>query len=227
MTPDQIPQLIKQVSYADPRLLPEDPAELMGLAALWAIVLADVPAEYAMTAVGEHYAQSPYPIKPSDIADRWRTTVRNRMRADNETEAPAADPDQPTAYIAALRYSRTRVAQGSVPPRAIPARADHEDVAAMHQQGDLREFIRQGMQAAAAENKRRRLLLRRHPDLAERLTVAPCPHTSPEKWSGYVAPDTWNGSHNDSPIRAAIAELVAEAERREAAGHNHQTEEVA
>lgn len=214
MTPDQIPQLLKQVSYADPRLLPEDPAEVMGMAALWAVVLADIPVDYAMTAVGEHYAHSPYPIKPSDIADRWRTTVRDRMRRDNETEPPPADPDQPTAYVAALRHARAQVITGAAAPRALAA---PDDIAAMRQQGDLAEFIRQGIAAAQAENARRRKLVRRHPDLADRLTQKPGPHSSPERWSGYVSPDTWNGAANNSPERALIAEIVAEAERREAA----------
>ena len=53
MNPRDIPQLLKQVSYADPRLLPEDERELASLAALWATVLADVPADFAMHAVGQ------------------------------------------------------------------------------------------------------------------------------------------------------------------------------
>ncbi|MFL1904807.1 hypothetical protein ACJWDR_37740 [Streptomyces tauricus] len=137
MTPDQIPQILKQVSYADPRLLPADKRELAGLAALWASVLADVPAEFAVNAVGEHYATSPFPIKPSDIADRWNTKVRDRMSRHNGTfepsEHPDLDPDDVIGYLAALRGQRQAVAQGFQPPsnvKAITAGPAAEEAAA-------------------------------------------------------------------------------------------------
>ncbi|MFE1264431.1 hypothetical protein ACFW5X_28375 [Streptomyces albogriseolus] len=125
MTPDQIPQLLKQVSYADPRLLPEDRKELTGLAALWAGVLADVPAEFAMHAVGQHYAQSPFPIKPSDIASRWQAVVRDRMNRHSGTFEPAAhpdvDPDDVDGYLEALRGERRAVVLGQQPPAEVRA----------------------------------------------------------------------------------------------------------
>lgn len=125
MTPDQIPALLKQVSYADPRLLPADPQELLGLAALWAKVLADVPVDFALNAVGEHYATSPFPIKPSDIADRWNSKVRDRLHRDNGTfepnDFPDLDPDDVTGYLAALRGQRQAVARGFQPPNTVKA----------------------------------------------------------------------------------------------------------
>jgi hypothetical protein len=125
MTPDQIPQLLKQVSYADPRLLPGDPNEVRALAALWATVLADVPADFAINAVGEHYATSPFPIKPSDIADRWNTKTRDRLQRDTGTfepnEHPDLDPDDVIGYLAALRGHRQAVIQGVRPPTTLKA----------------------------------------------------------------------------------------------------------
>ncbi|MGY0067692.1 zinc finger domain-containing protein [Streptomyces sp. QTS137] len=125
MTPDQIPQLLKQVSYADPRLLPEDRKELAGLAALWAGVLADVPADFAMHAVGQHYAQSPFPIKPSDIASRWQTVVRERMNRDIGTfephTHPGLDPDDVPGYLEALRKQRQAVVLGQQQPAEVRA----------------------------------------------------------------------------------------------------------
>lgn len=125
MNRDQIPQLLKQVSYADPRLLPSDPQEVLALAALWAKVLADVPADFAINAVGEHYATSPFPIKPSDIADRWNTQVRDRLQRDNGTfepdDFPSLDPDDVDGYLAALRGRRQAVAQGFQPPNTVKA----------------------------------------------------------------------------------------------------------
>lgn len=125
MNREQIPQLLKQVSYADPRLLPSDPQEVVALAALWAKVLGDVPVDFAISAVAEHYASSPFPIKPSDIADRWNTKVRDRLRRDNGTfepdNFPGLDPDDVIGYLQALRGQRKAVAQGVQPPNTVKA----------------------------------------------------------------------------------------------------------
>jgi hypothetical protein len=125
VNPEQIPQLLKQVSYADPRVLPDDEQEIVGLAALWAGVLADVPADFAMWAVGQHYAESPYPIKPSDIAGRWRATVRDRMNRHTgtlePTRYPELDPDDPQAFVQTLRAERRAVIMGQQPPTPLAA----------------------------------------------------------------------------------------------------------
>lgn len=125
MNPDQIPQLLKQVSYADPRVLPDDEDEVKGLAALWAGVLADVPAQYAMYAVGKHYSESPYPIKPSDIATRWRAVVRDRMTRHTDTleptHHPELDPDDIEGFQHTLRAERHAVIMGQQPPTPLKA----------------------------------------------------------------------------------------------------------
>jgi hypothetical protein len=111
MTPDQIPGLLKRVSYADPRVLPDDEREVVGMAALWADVLRDVPADYAMQAVSAHYAVSPFPIKPSDISTRWRALVRDRMDKHNGTFEPTVHPQ-----LDPRRHSRLPAR----PPRRTP-----------------------------------------------------------------------------------------------------------
>ncbi|MGP3684114.1 zinc finger domain-containing protein [Streptomyces sp. IBSNAI002] len=125
MNPEQIPQLLKQVSYADPRILPEDKKEIVGLSALWAGVLADVPAEFAMWAVGQHYAESPFPIKPSDIASRWRAHVRDRMNRHTgtlePTRYPELDPDDVAGFMHTLRTERQAVIMGQQPPTPLAA----------------------------------------------------------------------------------------------------------
>ncbi|MFE2323616.1 hypothetical protein ACFXD5_06780 [Streptomyces sp. NPDC059385] len=125
MNPEQIPQLLKQVSYADPRILPEDRQELQGLAALWAGVLTDVPAEFAMWAVGQHYAESPFPIKPSDIASRWRAHVRDRMNRHTgtlePTRYPELDPDDVAGFMHTLRAERHAVIMGRAEPTPLKA----------------------------------------------------------------------------------------------------------
>jgi hypothetical protein len=59
-----------------------------------------------------------------------------------------------------------------------------------------------------------RAMVLAHPDLAERLTQPPLSYQRPEQWNGFVPPDTFNGQHNDSPRRAALVAIVAEAESR-------------
>ncbi|MFJ4682009.1 hypothetical protein [Streptomyces sp. NPDC088789] len=105
-----------------------------------------------------------------------------------------------------------------------------QDVRELRKQGDLVRLIKQARAAAHAENSRRRALVLRHPDLAERLTQPPISHTTPEHWTGYVPPahdpETFGGGQplNTSPIRAALAALVAEAERRTSAPARRQQE---
>lgn len=53
-----------------------------------------------------------------------------------------------------------------------------------------------------------------HPDLSARLTADPLGYDRPDQWSGFVPPEKFNGQHNDSPCRAAVVELVAEAYAR-------------
>lgn len=72
---------------------------------------------------------------------------------------------------------------------------------------------------AAAEVAERRERVLRYPDLAERLTQRPINFTKPELWNGFVPPKevpTAEGYElNDSPIRAALVEICAEAMRRD------------
>jgi hypothetical protein len=63
-----------------------------------------------------------------------------------------------------------------------------------------------------AEARRKAVLA--HPDLAAQLTVDPLGYAQPDQWSGYVPPERWNGQHNDSPRRAALAEITEQAWNR-------------
>lgn len=209
MTPDQIPQLLKQVSYADPRVLPEDPKEVAALAALWAAVLKDVPAQFAMQAVGEHYAKSPYPIKPSDISTRWQAVVRDRMGRDTGTFEPNAhpdlDPDDIEGYHQALRADRAAVVTGQRPPtpsRAIAPALSQDDVRQMRQEKDLARYLRDSVAQARLDNAARRKLVARYPDLNKQMHELP----GHAKWSGSV------GGNRQT------AAIVAEAERRDQEG---------
>lgn len=114
MNLQDVPELLKQISYADPRVLREDPAERRGQVAMWATVLKDVPLQFALDAVGQHYATSPFPVLPADIAAKWKAETRRRLERHIETP-PGADPEDEVAYRRQLRAQRNGVATGRAP----------------------------------------------------------------------------------------------------------------
>lgn len=67
--------------------------------------------------------------------------------------------------------------------------------------------------AADREENRRSVLAYR--DLAERLCQPPIGLTRPDQWTGYVPPAHTDLGPNRSPIREALAEIVAEAAARD------------
>lgn len=93
-------------------------------------------------------------------------------------------------------------------------------VAALRAEGDFREALTALRGDARAACDRRRRLVLAHPDLAEQLTAPPCKFSSPEAWTGYIAPALLDidrhghGTPNPSPYRAHLVAIVAEAERR-------------
>lgn len=85
---------------------------------------------------------------------------------------------------------------------------------------DWRQVRRAAEAKASAAAQKRRARVLAHSDLAARLTQDPIGYARPEQWNGYVPPRTWGGTvhreyPNDSPRRAALVELAAEALRRE------------
>lgn len=103
-----------------------------------------------------------------------------------------------------------------------------DDVRDLRHQGDLTRLIKQAQAAGRTENARRRALVLRHPDLAQKLTEPPLRHTTPEHWTGYIPPAydavALGGAQpiNTSPARAALVALLAEAEARSATAQNGQ-----
>lgn len=116
----EVPTLLQQISYADPRVLREDPAEQRGQVAMWATVLKDVPLDFALDAIGQHYATSPFPVLPADIAAKWKAETRQRLERHVETE-PRANPDDELAYRRQLRAERNAVVTGQEPIRDVKA----------------------------------------------------------------------------------------------------------
>jgi len=219
VNPEQIGPFLKQISLADPRILPDDKHEAIAAVAVWAVALADVDPQFALNAVGKHYANSHWQVKPSDIAAQWRTHTRDRAERYVDP-LPAADPDDVAAYNAELlagRRSRNastpRTALGHGMPTTAALAYEEEDLGQMRLEGDLARMWKGVGAQAKAENERRKKLVLAHPDLAERLGKPPI-NIRPDAWSGFVAQEIGASGINNSPIRRALAALVAEAERR-------------
>lgn len=60
-----------------------------------------------------------------------------------------------------------------------------------------------------------RAMVLSHPDLAARLCAPPLDYKRPDQWNGFIPPEYFNGHFNDSPRRAALVEICAEAESRQ------------
>lgn len=86
---------------------------------------------------------------------------------------------------------------------------DVRDIAALRQQGDLGEYLRQAREQEAAANAARKQLVYRHTDLADRLRLL-----GQHPWNGRIPPTEWSGAINTSPIRAELIAIVTEAEQR-------------
>lgn len=125
MTLAETLELLAQIALVDDRVVKVDPAEQRAQVAMWAAVLRDVPLTFAGEAVGRHYAESAWPIMPKDVAERWRTQVRDRLGRSTgtfePTDHPHIDPDDETgdAYVAALRSQRRAIAGGDTEPVAL------------------------------------------------------------------------------------------------------------
>ncbi|MFF5891205.1 hypothetical protein ACFY72_20840 [Streptomyces globisporus] len=115
MDPELIPQLIAEIALADPRIRRSDEMEQVAQISMWAGILAEVPYDFAVSAVHQHYATSQWAILPANIATRWQAVVRDRMQRDVDP-APPVDPDNETAYRTALAAHRRAVATGQQPP---------------------------------------------------------------------------------------------------------------
>ncbi|MGW2708663.1 hypothetical protein ACWC4J_06675 [Streptomyces sp. NPDC001356] len=137
MTLDETLDLLSQIALVDDRVVRLDETEQAAQLTMWAAILRDVPYAFAGRAVGEHYAESAWPVMPKDIAARWRTEARRRLDRHVGTFEPCAhpnvDPDDQygDAFAAALRAERERVRRGAGDPMELRALlAGSEPVAA-------------------------------------------------------------------------------------------------
>jgi hypothetical protein len=125
MTVDETLELLHQISLIDDRVVKSDETEQAAQLTLWAAILRDVPYPFAGQAIGEHYAESAWPIMPKDIAARWRRVARARLDRHTgtfePTRHPRLDPDDAPGYQAALRAQRYAVRTGADQPVELRA----------------------------------------------------------------------------------------------------------
>ncbi|SFK74556.1 hypothetical protein [Streptomyces pini] len=114
-------RLLGVVSLADDRAVRTDETEQAVQVELWATALRDVPYDFAVQAIGEHYAESAWPIMPKDIAARWRTTVRDRISRHVELHVNDDLPD--IGWRQTLAARRRAVIHGEQQPALPPASA--------------------------------------------------------------------------------------------------------
>lgn len=86
----------------------------------WTLVLADLRHfDDARDAIVQHYRQSPHRVTPAEVLAGVKRIRTDRL-ARTPDAVPDADPDQPAAYVQALRDGRVRIASG-LNPRNVPA----------------------------------------------------------------------------------------------------------
>lgn len=148
-----------------------------------------------------------------DVAVQQRWTAHELDAAIRKWGATNTTDDWPSAAkIGALirgdrqdRMSRAAGPGGRPPAAGAPGRAG---------------IIQAWVEAAAGSKTRsqaRRALVLKHEDLRQRLCASPLEFHRAEEWNGWIPPElTAEGARNTSPRRAALVEIVAEAERREA-----------
>jgi hypothetical protein len=80
--------------------------------AAWHMVLGGLDAADAVLAVRRWYAEHRERIMPGDVTRLARELRRDRAERAPEVDPPDADPDDPAAYVAALRAGRRRAVAG-------------------------------------------------------------------------------------------------------------------
>ncbi|MGY4990927.1 zinc finger domain-containing protein [Streptomyces nigrescens] len=169
MTREEVAALLAYAVKLDPRSAPADQAAAMEVLDQWADLLGDVaptaphPAGRhwdASQVVRHHIATSPYPIKPSDVSRKWHDFRRDVVDRHHDP-LPAADPDDPTAYRAALVADRTAVATGAATASTIKELTggrtrDDRDQFAEQRLAALGDYVPRTVADALAEFRPRR-----------------------------------------------------------------------
>jgi len=170
----------------------------------WHRIIGHLPYDDTSQAVVDHFAQTDDYLKPIDLIRRVKAARERRLTA---APLPAPSPE-PGQYLNQIRGVIHQVASGYATPPAISSGAASADPTAEYRQAREQITTRRPTRDAVLS----------YPDLAKRLTEPPLDYAEPSQWNGFVPPEEFNGQHNASPRRTALAEIVAEAHARDAEG---------
>ncbi|MZF56906.1 hypothetical protein GTX53_24260 [Streptomyces sp. SID5594] len=147
--------LLEQIALIDDRVVKTSETEQEAQLTMWAAILRDVPLQFAGEAVGQHYAESAWPVMPKDIAARWRKTYRDRLGRGVHTFEPNAhrhiDPDDISGFQRALRAQTQAVRTGCDEPIEMRALMAGSDPVAAGTPNEAYRRARAAVQAARAE----------------------------------------------------------------------------
>lgn len=188
MIRQEVAALLAYVDRLDPTRAPLDRPAVEERLAQWCAVLVEVAATAphpegrhwdASQAAFRHITTSPYPIKPSDVSRPW-ADFRRDVLSRHSDPVPNVDPDDETAYRAAIASHRRAIETGQTvaTPRALmPAGSREErDQAAAARLAQFGSYVPRSVVAALASarpgmTERRRLAVAGQPDPFN----VPCP----------------------------------------------------
>lgn len=198
MNPQETAQVVAEIALYDNREV--DPAVIAG----WHRMIGDLDFADARAAVIRHFRDSAEYLKPAHVRGLVKVIRADRLR-NSDLAVPPADPSDEAGYRRALRGITRRIGDGNAPFTAIGAAA---------MTSSPTDAYRDARRAMGARRDNRVAVLA-YADLAQRLTEPPLNFEHPHQWNGYVPPETHDQKRNDSDRRAALAEIVAEAHRRD------------
>lgn len=114
MTESQVAELLTLCSSFDDRDVS------LSATMSWHPILEPYDFDDACDAIRAHYTRTRDRIMPVDVLNGIKQLRALRL-ARTEDPPPDADPNDPTAYIAALRAGRRRIADGELPQRPVQA----------------------------------------------------------------------------------------------------------
>lgn len=114
MTPGDTARLLALVQAYDNRHVDE-----LAISA-WHAIVAPLDFNDACQIIREHYTRSRDWIMPTDVVTGVTRTRHDRL-ARTEEPLPAADPDDPTAWVQQLRRQRQSIADGRQPQQQLEA----------------------------------------------------------------------------------------------------------
>ena len=85
----------------------------------WQAALDDLRFEDCREAVVAHFRTSSDYLMPVAVRSAVKAMRRDRLERDVEAFIPDADPNDPTAYIEAMKARRARIADGTERPRPV------------------------------------------------------------------------------------------------------------